>query len=154
MSDKSEKLEFKEFFRFTKNGRMKSGTVVYSFSFALLYLVIYGAAYYFLIDALASVTQNMPVLAANIISAIVPALVGAAILSIPLLIWEGLRKPAFLGYCWVAGFALCFLISMDFQLKEDSDALKIFLGLFMSMVPASLLFGGGAAWLLYKRNKN
>ena len=53
---KQEKLEFREFFRFTKDGKMKSGTVVYSFSLAALFLIVYGAAYYFLIYFLAPMT--------------------------------------------------------------------------------------------------
>ena len=53
MSDKTEKNgkpDLKEFFRFTKNGKMKSGTVAYSISLAALYLIVYGDAYYFLIE--------------------------------------------------------------------------------------------------------
>ena len=153
MDDKSRKLEFKEFFRFTRDGKMKSGTLVYSFSFALLYLIVYGAAYYFLIDILASVTKNFSPAAANLTGAVIPALTGAALLSLPLLAFEGLRKPAFFGYVWAAGFAVVFLISMCCLLREDPDALRIFLGLFLSMVPAPLIFGGGSALMLYKKTK-
>ena len=153
MDDKSRKFEFREFFRFTRDGKMKSGALVYSFSFALLYLVVYGAAYYFLIDILASVTGNLPAAAANLIAAVIPAAIGAAVLSLPLLAFEGLRSPAFFGYVWIAGFAVMFLISMCFQLRDDPDALRIFLGLFLSMVPASLFFGGGSALILCKKSK-
>ena len=146
----ADKITFKDFFRFTKDGRMKSGAVVYSFSFAVLYLIIYGAAYYFLIDLLASAAANLPVWAANLIGAIVPAAVGALICAIPL-IWAGMRKMALLGYLWAAVFGVVFLIAMCILLRTDRDALRIFLSLFLSMFPAPMVLGGGLAWLLYKK---
>ena len=146
----ADKIAFRDFFRFTKDGKMKSGTVVYSFSFALLYLIVYGAVYYFLIDILASLTDGMPVWAANLIGAIVPAVIGALICAIPL-IWKDARRTALLGYLWVGVFGLIFLIAMCVLLRTDRDALRIFLSLFLSMFPAPMVLGGGLAWLLYKK---
>ena len=147
---KQDKLEFSEFFRFTKDGKMKSGTVVYSFSLAVLFLIVYGAAYYFLIDVLAPITQGLPVWASDTIGAVVPALIGGLICLIPVLLLSE-RKYAFAAYIWIAAFALAFLIAMLVQLKDEKDALSVFLRLFVIMVPAPLIIGGGAAWYLYKK---
>ena len=148
----ADKITFKDVFRFTKDGKMKSGTVVYSFSFAVLYLIIYGAAYYFLIDILASLTKDLPVIAANLIGAVVPAAAGALICAVPL-IPEGARRNGLLGYLWIAVFGFVFFVAMCVLLRDDRDALRIFLSLFASMFPAPMVLGGGSAWLLYTKQK-
>ena len=89
MSDKTRKADFKEFFRFTKDGKMKSGTVAYSICLAALYLIVYGAAYYFLIDILAPLTNSWPIWASDLAGAIVPALLGALVLLIPVFLQIG-----------------------------------------------------------------
>ena len=153
MSDKTEKsgkIEFRDFFRFTKNGRMKSGTLAYSISLAALYLIVYGAAYYFLIDVLAPMTAGWPMWASDLTGAVVPALAGALVLLLPVkLLYD--RRWALYGYLWIAGAALVFLIAMLVLLKEDPEALSIFLRLFLVMVPAPIIIGGTSAWLLYKK---
>ena len=145
-----DKLEFKEFFRFTKDGKMKSGTVVYSFSLAVLFLIVYGAAYYFLIDVLAPMTQGLPIWASDAVGAVIPALIGGLVCLIPVLLLSE-RKYAVFAYIWIAVFAIAFLIAMLVQLKDEKDALSVFLRLFVIMVPAPLLFGGGMAWYFYKK---
>ena len=155
MSDKKPdngKLEFKEFFRFTRNGKMKSGTVVYSFSLAVLFVIIFGAAYYFLIDVLAPMTDGLPIWASDMIGAIVPALVGGVICLIPVYFLSE-RRYALLAYIWIAVFAVMFLIAMIILLKNEPDALSIFIRLFVIMVPAPLLIGSGSAWYLYKKQQ-
>ena len=152
MSSKDQKVEFKDFFRFTKDGKMKSGTFAYSITYAALILVVYGAAYYFMIDVLAPLTKDLAPWLANLIGAIVPALVGALICLIPIELISN-KKPFFLGYVWIAIFALVFLIAMIILLKDDRDALSIFLHLFAIMVPAPLLIGGGSALYLWKRSE-
>ena len=152
MSSKDQKVEFKDFFRFTKDGKMKSGTFAYSITYAALILIVYGAAYYFMIDVLAPLTKGLAPWLSNLISAIVPVLVGALICLIPLKLISN-KKPFFLGYVWIAVFALMFLIAMIILLKDDREALSIFLHLFVIMVPAPLLIGGGSAWYFWKRSE-
>ena len=152
MSNKEQKVEFKDFFRFTKDGKMKSGTFAYSITYAALILIVYGAAYYFLIDVLAPLTKDLAPWLANLIGAILPALVGALICLIPIVLISN-KKPFFLGYVWIAVFALVFLIAMIILLKDDWEALSIFLHLFVIMVPAPLLIGGGSALYLWKRSE-
>lgn len=153
MSDKeSKKTDLKEFFRFTKDGKMKSGTLAYSITYAALYLVVYGACYYFLIDVLGPLTAPLPILVSDIIGAVVPGLIGAILLLIPLKFVSD-KKPAFLAYVWLAVFALIFCIAMVIQLKDDPEALQIFLRLFFIMVPVPLILGGGSTWYLWKKDR-
>ena len=131
---------------------MKSGTVVYSFSLAALFLVVYAAAYVFLIDPLALIANGMPVWASDLIGAVIPAVIGTLVCMIPVLLLSE-RKYALLAYIWIMAFALLFLIAMIVELKNDPDALSIFVHLFMIMVPAPLILGGGTAWYLYRKQK-
>ena len=144
------KVEFKDFFRFTKNGKMKSGTVVYSFSLTALFIIVYGAAYYFLIDVLAPLTNGLPIWISDLIGAVVPALLGCMICLIPVLLLSE-RKYALYAYVWIAVFALMFLIAMIVQLKDEKDALSVFIRLFIIMVPAPLILGSGSTWYFYKK---
>ena len=150
MSDKTRKTYFKELFRFTKDGKMKSGTVAYSISLAALYLVVYGAAYYFLIDVLAPLTDGWPIWASDLAGAVVPALLGAVVLLIPVFLLYD-RRWALYGYIWLGAFSLMFLLAMVVMLKSEPDALDIFLRLFLIMVPAPLLIGGGTTFLMVKK---
>lgn len=132
---------------------MKSGTVAYSVSLAALFLIIYGAAYYFMIDILAQTTKNWPILTSDIAGAIIPALIGAAICLVPVKLLYN-KKWALYAYIWLAAFSLLFYIAMICLLKDDKDALSIFLRLFLIMVPAPLIIGGGSAlWMVRKQDK-
>ena len=152
MSDKQDRLELKEFFRFTRDGKMKSGAFAYSITFAALYLIVYGAAYYLLVDVLAPITDGLPIWLSDVIGALVPGLVGALVCLIPLKLISN-KKPAFLGYVWLSVFALMFLVAMCVMLKDDREALSIFLRLFVIMVPVPLVLGGGLAWYSLKKSE-
>lgn len=141
-----------ELFRFSRDGKIKSGVFAYSITFAALYLIVYGAAYYILVDVLAPVTDGLPIWLSDVIGAIVPGLVGAMTCLIPQKL-IGNKKPAFLGYVWSAVFAIMLLIAMSVMLKDDPDALSIFLRLFVIMVPVPLVLGGGLAWYLWKKSE-
>ena len=150
--EESQKLEFKEFFRFTKNGKMKSGTVAYSISLAALFFIVYGAAYYFLIDLLAPLTNGLPIWLSDLIGAIVPAIVGAGICLIPVLLLSD-RRYALYAYIWNAAFSLTFLIAMIIALKDERDAMLIFIRLFAIMFPAPMILGFGSTWYFYKQQQ-
>ena len=153
MDDQNEKITFKDFFRFTtKDGRMKSSTVVYSFSWAALYIVIYFAVFYFTMGILERGTASMSIFLSDLIGAVVPAVIGTLICWIPIHFLSN-KKPAFLGFVWDAAFALTFFIVMALMLREDHDAFMIFLRLFMALVPLPLLLGGGMAWLEWKKSE-
>lgn len=119
---------------------MKSGTIAYSVCLAALFLIIYAAAYYFLIDLLASVTAGLPIWASDLVGAVVPGVIGSLICLIPTLLLQD-RRPALYAYCWIAGFAVLFLTAMALLLKDDKDALLLFLRLFLIMVPVPLITG-------------
>lgn len=146
------KSKFWEFFRFTdKNGKMKSGTIVTSFSFAALFLIVYGAAYFFLIDWLEPLTRTWPVWLADLFSALVPAIIGAVLCGLPMRLLENKRLIP-LAYIWLVIAALGFGIPLLISLRSDPEAQQIFLKLFLMMMVPSLLIGGGSAWWLYKRS--
>ena len=153
MADQNDKIEFKDFFRFTtKDGKMKSGTVVYSFTWAALYIIIYFAAFYFTMGTLERVTASMSIFLSDLIGAVVPAVIGTLICWIPIHLLSN-KKPAFLGFVWDAAFALIFFIAMSLMLRKDHDAFLIFLRLFMVLIPLPLLLGGGLAWIEWKKSE-
>ena len=153
MADQNDKVEFKDFFRFTtKDGKMKSGTVVYSFTWAALYIVIYFAVFYFTMGILERFTAPMSIFLSDLIGAVVPAVIGTLICWIPIHLISN-KKPAFLGFVWDAVFTLLFFIAMALMLRKDHDAFLIFLRLFMALVPLPLLFGGGLAWFELKKSE-
>ena len=136
----SDRVELKDFFRFTRDGKMKSGTIAYSVSLAALFLIIYAAAYYYLIDVLALVTAGLPIWASDLVGAVVPGVIGSLLCLIPILLLQD-KKLALYAYRCIAGFAVVFLIAMALLLKDDKDALLLFIRLFLIMVPVPLVTG-------------
>lgn len=71
---------FWDAFRFTKNGRFKSTLLIYSFSLSFVFVAVYIAAYWLLIDPLELGLR--PYLSTRLLTAvesIVPALVGSLV---------------------------------------------------------------------------
>ncbi|MBR6891451.1 MAG: hypothetical protein IKN05_10720, partial [Clostridia bacterium] len=78
MSNRDSRAErFWSAFRFTENGRPKSGFGVYTFSLSLLYAAVYFACYEGAIRLLSGPLEPLPAWAANLLIALPASLTGA-----------------------------------------------------------------------------
>ena len=144
------------FFRslfFEESGKPKSAALLYSFLLAVLFLVIYAAAYLLLLGPLESALSAASVPVRNAAEYLVPALAGSA-LCLLLMAALGEKKHLVPG----AYLILFVLVAASFLFEllfiDWSDARTEY-GLFLAIlgIPAllSVLLGGIPALLLYRR---
>ena len=70
---------FWDAFRLTENGHVKSTLLLNSFCLSILFLAVYGAAFFLLTDPIHAWLALAPRAVENLVSALLPALIGTAI---------------------------------------------------------------------------
>lgn len=147
---KREKNSFWDMFRFTKNGRPQSTAILMSFSYSLLFLAIYMAAYFLLLDPIHALFGSGPVWLDRLAESLLPALAGAVVCALPMLIAQEKRFIP-MAYVWLLAYSAASLIAMLAVLWDDVAARAIFLSIYGMTVPETLVLGGGLAIGLYVR---
>ena len=115
---------FWDAFRLTENGHVKSTLLLNSFCLSILFLAVYGAAFFLLTDPIHAWLALAPRAVENLVSALLLLL------------------------------ALASLVTMLLLLRGDSGASVLFLQLFGMMVPVPLLMGFGSSWWLLRRRNS
>ena len=88
----------------------------------------------------------------NLVSALLPALIGTAICALTHLICH--PQTVLAAYGWLLLLALASLVTMLLLLRGDHGASVLFLQLFGMMVPVPLLMGFGSSWWLLRRRNS
>jgi hypothetical protein len=144
---------FGDMFRFTKNGRPQSTTVLMTFSYSLLFLAIYMLSFFLLVPPVHRLFSPGPEWLSALMESLLPSIAGAVVCSLPLLfVREKQYVP--MSYAWLLGYMVLLLIAMLVSLRQEKEALFLFLRLFVMMVPCPLLFGWGLAVFLYRKLRN
>ena len=136
-------------FRLTENGHVKSTLLLNSFCLAAVFLAVYAAAFFLLTDPIHAWLALAPRAVENLVSALLPALIGTAICALTHLICH--PQTVLAAYGWLLLLALASLVTMLLLLRGERGASLLFLQLFGMMVPAPLLLGIGSAWWLLRR---
>lgn len=124
---------FWSIFLFTKNGRVKSPLIIYSFSMSIVLIVIYTVAFTFLIDPLHLLFQASPAWLGDLIGSLLPALAGCALLCMLQKITDNkMFIPA--AYVWLLLYAVFILAWMMLSLNAPDDR-EFFLALYVRLVP-------------------
>lgn len=135
----------------TPEGRPKSAVLLYSFCLSLLYLVVYGTAYFFLIDAIESAFAGSGVALRNIMQSLLPGLAGTIVCCS---LWFAIKDrrivPA--AYVWLALFAAASLVTT--ALLTDGEGFRIFLYFFLMLVPTGLVSGAIFTFLMFRAHLN
>ena len=143
---------FWDAFRLTENGHVKSTLLLNSFCLSILFLAVYGAAFFLLTDPIHAWLALAPRAVENLVSALLPALIGTAICALTHLICH--PQTVLAAYGWLLLLALASLVTMLLLLRGDSGASVLFLQLFGMMVPVPLLMGFGSSWWLLRRRNS
>ena len=138
--------------RLTENGHVKSTLLLNSFCLSILFLAVYGAAFFLLTDPIHAWLALAPRAVENLVSALLPALIGTAICALTHLICH--PQTVLAAYGWLLLLALASLVTMLLLLRGDSGASVLFLQLFGMMVPVPLLMGFGSSWWLLRRRNS
>lgn len=148
--ERSKRAEsFWDAFRLTENGHVKSTLLLNSFCLAVVFLAVYGAAFFLLTDPIHAWLAHAPRAAENLVNALLPALIGTAVCGLTHFICR--PQTVLAAYFWLLLLALASLVTMLLLLRGEQGASLLFLQLFGMMVPAPLLLGIGSAWWLLRR---
>ena len=140
------KDKIREFFTFSRAGRLKSSVGIYSFSLSILYLIVYAAAFYLLANPLHGWVGEKQKVVEMILESIIPSFIGTIICLLPIL-FKKKKNLVFMAYIWLCIYALIVLIAMLIMLRSDQLAAALFFRVFAIMVPFPLILGIGLSWL-------
>lgn len=139
---------FWNIFLFTKNGKVKSTLVVNSFSLSILYLAVYAAAYFFLIDPIEAVAAGVcPVWLTNVLESLIPGVLGTCVCVAPFFLFRDKRLVP-VAYGWLVLYAAVTLIGVSIGL--DAESRTIFFNLYAMLVPVPLLLGCAVSHRLFR----
>lgn len=138
-------------FQMTENGKVKSTLLLYSFCLCWVFIAVYGALFAVLIDPIHAMTAGMPLLVENLVSALVPAILGTGICSLAWFL-PGDKRLLPASYLWLALLMLACLVTLLFYLRgEEYVSTALILQFFGMFVLSPVLLGGGLSILLYYR---
>ena len=137
-------------FQMMENGRVKSTLMLYSFCLCWVFAAVYGAAIALLIGPLHMLMAGSPVFLENLVTALVPAVLGTAVCCLTWLLPGDKRKlPA--AYLWLTLLMLACLIALLVLLKGEQGAQILALQFFGMFVLVPLILGDGMSILLFYR---
>jgi hypothetical protein len=137
-------------FQMMENGRVKSTLMLYSFCLCWVFAAVYGAAIALLIGPLHMLMAGSPVFLENLVTALVPAVLGTAVCCLTWLLPGDKRKlPA--AYLWLTLLMLACLIALLILLKGEQGAQILALQFFGMFVLIPLIMGDGMSILLFYR---
>ena len=133
-------------FQMMENGRVKSTLMLYSFCLCWVFAAVYGAAIALLIGPLHMLMAGSPVFLENLVTALVPAVLGTAVCCLTWLLPGDKRKlPA--AYLWLTLLMLACLIGLIMLMGWENAGLVLqFFGMF---VLAPLALGLSSSLLAY-----
>lgn len=144
--------KFWSIFLFTKDGKVKSPLIIYSFSLSVVLLAVYGASYFFLVDAVHHALIGSAAWVSDLAESLIPGLIGAGLVSLLQSTSKGKGYiPA--AYVWLLLYAVFILAAMMLTLQLYEDRM-FFLSLFFRLVPVPLVVGGGISWKMYLKNSS
>ena len=137
-------------FQMMENGRVKSTLMLYSFCLCWVFAAVYGAAIALLIGPLHMLMAGSPVFLENLVTALVPAVLGTAVCCLTWLLPGDKRKlPA--AYLWLTLLMLACLIALLVLMGGEQGAQILALQFFGMFVLVPLILGDGMSILLFYR---
>lgn len=137
-------------FQMVENGKVKSTLMLYSFCLCWVFAAVYGLAIALLIGPLHTLAAGIPVFLENLITALVPAVLGTAVCSLAWFLPGDKRKlPA--AYLWLTLLMLACMIALLVLLRGERGAQILALQFFGMFVLIPLVLGDGLSIFLFYR---
>lgn len=137
-------------FQMMENGKVKSTLMLYSFCLCWVFIAVHGGAIALLIDPLHVLMDGVPVFFENLVTALVPAVLGAAVCGLTWFLPGDKRKlPA--AYLWLTLLMLACLAALLFLLRGEQGAQILALQFFGMFVLVPVILGDAMSILLYYR---
>lgn len=132
----------------TPEGRPKSAKLLYSFCLSIVFMLVYGLCYWFLIDPLEHAFAEASPLLRNLLETILPGLAGSVLCCSLYFVFKDKGYMVFI-YSWILLFALAALITLISV--TDSENVGIMLQIFTQFVLTGLITGSAFSWYMYIR---
>lgn len=146
---KREKSFWKAFL-FTKDGKPKSGLMIYTFCLSFLFIAVYILAFNYLIDWLAPVLADMNTVVANLLQSLAVSAVGILVGALLHLLLKD--KRLFFGtFVWMTVYLVAAFITLLIMLR-GSGATGVFLDFYLWFMLIPVLTGLAASYALYKKD--
>ena len=139
----------------TENGKPKSALLIYSFSLALVFIIVFIASYMLLLEPLEMAFQARSVFVRNVVEYTVPAIIGC----IPCLALSFAFKerknmvPA--AFTWLDVIVLIMFVTMAFMVDKSDGATeyKMFLAIIGLPMLISAVLGTVGSQIIYWRRR-
>lgn len=138
-------------FQMTENGKVKSTLLLYSFCLCWVFIAVYGALFFFLLDPLDTLTAGLPVFAVNLIEGLVPSVAGAAICGLTWFLSRTEKRLLPAAYLWLFLLMLACLVTLLIDARGEREVQLFTLQMFGMFVLPPLVVGGGSSIFLYYR---
>ena len=139
----------------TEEGKPKSTLLIYSFSLALLFIVLIMISYWVLLEPLENAFAASPVWVRNLVEYIVPAIAGCIpCVALSFAFRERMNMvPA--AFAWVALIALIAMVTMVFMVDPTDwgTEYKLFLAIVGIPMVVSAVLGITASQVVYRRRR-
>ena len=137
-------------FLFTKDGKPKSGLLIYTFCLSFLFIGLYILMFSLFIDWLTPVLESCSPLVSNLVVSLAVSAVG---ILVGALIHRFVReKRLFFGtFLWLTVYLVAVLVTMLLMLR-GTDGMEAFLYFYLWFMVIPVLSGLPVSFLLYRRD--
>ncbi len=139
----------------TENGKPKSALLIYSFSLALLFIVVFIVSYMLLLEPLEMAFKNMSVFVRNLVEYTIPALVGCIpCLSLSFAFRERKNMVA-ASFSWLDVIVIIMFVTMAFMVDKGDWATEYRLFLTVLGLPMliSAVLGTVGSQVIYRKRR-
>lgn len=146
---KREKSFWKAFL-FTKDGKPKSGLLIYTFCLSFLFIGLFILTFFFFIDWLTPLTESLPPVLSNLAVSAAVSLVGILVGALLHGILQD--KRLFFGtYLWLTVYLAAVLVTMLLMLRGTGGT-EAFLYFFLWFMVIPVLSGLPVSYLLFRKD--
>ncbi len=138
-------------FLFTEDGKPKSGFLIYTFCLSFVFVGLYIAGFYFVIEGVAmSLATAMPAFWGNLVISLIVGAAGSA-LSALLHVLLPDKRLAFGTHIWLALYIVAAVITLCFMLR-DWETIRVMLVFVLWFAAIPVAMGLVVTYLLYRKD--
>ncbi|MGN1025358.1 MAG: hypothetical protein ACI4P4_03015 [Faecousia sp.] len=149
---KLEKMEkgFWRSFLLTEDGKPKSGLLIYTFCLSFVFLGIYIAAFWLVIEELTQPLSALPPVLGNLIQSVLVGIAASALSTVMHMLLPD-KRLAFGTHLWLAVYVVACVITLAIMLGDWSliGTMLVF-ALWFAVIPVAM--GLGVTYLLFRRD--
>ncbi len=139
----------------TENGKPKSALLIYSFSLALLFVVVFIASYMLLLEPLEMAFQNKSVFVRNLVEYSIPAIIGCLPCLALSFAFRERKNMVAASFTWFDVIVIIMFVTMAFMVDKSDWATeyRLFLNILGLPMLISALLGTVGSQVIYRRRR-